>query len=432
MKFSRFGSHLRMAGLFALLAVCAQASTVQVGTCRSGFVQFANITAAVNASPQGTTIDVCPGQYPEQVTINKNLTIRGVSVNGGDYAEIVSPSGGVVQNATDVDTGEAIAAQILVVSPATSVTLGNLVIDGTNNGITGCAPDLQGITFQNASGTVQHVVVQNQYLGSGLGGCQSGEGIYVQTASGSTSTVNVNNSSVHGYQKNGITGNDAGTTLTATSNRVQGFGVVQYPGAAQNGIQLAFGAIGSVTKNFVADNVYGDVSVAIATGILLYDTANDMSIEVNSNTVANSQGAVVLVTAEDDGANNEGNGVYVNSNNIFATVNYDAIDVCTNNNQVNNNTIFDSSQSGIHMDSSCSGSGNNTGNSNSASGNVITDSGCAGILVDSAASGNTIGTNTYYDVPSQVLNGSCSAANMKRTGTHVRGHYSPKGKAKKS
>ncbi|HEX8814808.1 MAG TPA: right-handed parallel beta-helix repeat-containing protein [Terriglobales bacterium] len=420
---------LPILSLIALFGVGAYASTVQVGSCALGYPQYPTISAAVAAVPANTIIDVCPGQYAEQVTITQNLTIRGKSVGGEDAAVIVAPSGGVVQNATDVDTGEAIAAQIAVLGPGITVTLGDLTVDGTNNGITGCAPDLQGILYQTASGTISNVTVRNQYLGSGLGGCQSGEGIYVQTASGGASVVTVTDASVHGYQKNGITGNDTGTTLTVKSSRVQGFGVVQYPNAAQNGIQLAFGAQGTVETNFVADNVYADTAVAIATGILLYDTANGAGIQVNSNIVANSQGAVVLYTGQDDGAANLGNGVTANSNNIFATVNYDAIDVCTNGNTINDNKIYDSSQSGIHMDGSCSSYGSEaTGNNNGATGNTITESGCAGVLVDSGTTGDSIGTNTYYDDPSTVLNGACSDSRAQHaTGTHHK-LYSPKGR----
>ena len=64
-----------------LLAPCfpgnvARAGTAVVGTCMSG-TRFATITAAVAASPSGSTIYVCPGTYPEQVTITTSkLTIK--------------------------------------------------------------------------------------------------------------------------------------------------------------------------------------------------------------------------------------------------------------------------------------------------------------------------------------------------------------------
>src|ERR1017187_6416697 len=84
------------------LATCffvqaAQASTVIVGTCKAG-VQFVTIQLAVNASPTGGTVDVCPGTYPEQVLINKKLTLVGIPNVGAtqDAVVISPPAGGMI------------------------------------------------------------------------------------------------------------------------------------------------------------------------------------------------------------------------------------------------------------------------------------------------------------------------------------------------
>jgi hypothetical protein len=147
------------------------------------------------------------------------------------------------------------------------VTISNLTVDGTGNGVFSCGLDIQGILFQNASGTLNHVAVRNQVPNSGFGGCQIGESIYVQTAASQTSSLTVENSSVHNSNKNGITGNDAGTTLIVSGSYVQGAGVVASGGAAQNGIQLAFGATGKVSSSTVIDNIYGDPTVAASAGL---------------------------------------------------------------------------------------------------------------------------------------------------------------------
>src|ERR1700674_4485514 len=55
------------------------ASVVAVGTCVANVVQFTSIQAAVSAVPPGSTIKICPANYAEQVVINKNLTLVGVS-----------------------------------------------------------------------------------------------------------------------------------------------------------------------------------------------------------------------------------------------------------------------------------------------------------------------------------------------------------------
>jgi pectin methylesterase-like acyl-CoA thioesterase len=84
--------------------------TEYVGTCKKG--SFATIGAAITASPAGATILVCPGIYPEQLTINKPLTIEGIQSGNNDAAIITGTS---AVNAADFDAGGSpIITQILV------------------------------------------------------------------------------------------------------------------------------------------------------------------------------------------------------------------------------------------------------------------------------------------------------------------------------
>ncbi len=412
-----FASFLLLLGAFAGQAF---SSTVSVGDCEN-LVNYATIQEAVNAVPAGSIIKVCPGTYHEQVVINKKLTLEGAQYVFDDAVLIAPPSTGLVQNTTDVDTGNPIAAQLLVQNTAGPVSISGLTVDGTGNLVASCGLDLQGILFQNASGTVNHVAVRNQTPQPGYGGCQIGESIYVQTATGQTSTVTVENSSVHNYNKNGITGNDTGTTLTVTGNYVQGVGVVPSGGAAQNGIQLGFGATGKITTNTVIDNIYGDPTVAASADILLYDTAENSGITVSSNILGNSQLPIGLETLGDDGAN-LGDGVTVTSNKVFGTSTYDAIDVCTNGNTVKSNAILNSAESGVHLDASCGAYfGAETGNKNTVTTNTIVESACAGILADTGTTGNTTSPNTYYTVPTTTA-AACSDPQAQTQDAILAGH----------
>lgn len=395
--------------LVVLAALGGQAfsTTVAVGNC-TAFPNYATIQQAVTGAPVGAIIEVCPGNYREQVTITQKVTIKGIMYANQNRAVILPPTTGLVANANSVDSGDPIAAQVLVQNTAGPVVISNLTVDGTGNLIAGCGPDLMGILFQNSSGTVSDVAVRNETLGAGLGGCQSGQGIFVQSASGSTSTVSVLNSSVHSYNKNGITGNDAGTSLTVMGSYVQGSGVVPVPGAAQNGIQLGFGATGKISNSTVIDNIYGDPTIAASADVLLYDTAATSGITVSGNTLGNSQLPIVLFTD-----NASGDGVSITSNKIFGTAAYDAIDVCTNGNTIKANTIFDSAEAGVHLDASCSGTGTN----NVVTGNTIVESACAGILTDSPT-GNTTAPNTYFTVPYQVT-GSTSRCTIPTGPSHA-------------
>jgi hypothetical protein len=294
------------AAVFFLVAQSAWASNVVVGYCKN-LVQFTTIQAAVNASPAGSTAFICPGTYAEQVVITKNFTLVGVSSLGTSGAAaagfnnpvITSPTNGVVANATDLFDGSAIAAQIAVLTPSGAgspilVNISNLAVNGSNNQISGCSPNLVGVYYQNASGTMNHLVTSFQELSASLFGCQSGLAIFAESGygSGGTSVVTIENSSVHDYDKNGITVDGTGTTATITGNYVVGIGATG--ATAQNGIQVSDGANGSVKNNTVTDDVYTGGTYS-ASGILLYDSGgtNAQNLVVSGNTVSNTQGAVV-------------------------------------------------------------------------------------------------------------------------------------------
>jgi pectin methylesterase-like acyl-CoA thioesterase len=70
-----------LAGLTMLLIVVlsgpAFSATVEVGTC-STFVNFATIQQAIDASPAGSIVKICPGTYKEQPEITKAITLQGI------------------------------------------------------------------------------------------------------------------------------------------------------------------------------------------------------------------------------------------------------------------------------------------------------------------------------------------------------------------
>ena len=57
----------------------AASLTYIVGTCKSG-TRFSTIQAALDASPAPNTVEVCPGQYGEQITITKPVTLEGIDL----------------------------------------------------------------------------------------------------------------------------------------------------------------------------------------------------------------------------------------------------------------------------------------------------------------------------------------------------------------
>ncbi len=379
---------IAIAAIVFLLIVAVRpsmASTVAVGACLPNVVQFTSIQEAVNAVPAGSTVKVCPGNYPEQVVINKKLTLEGAESGSADNPVLVIPPNGFAADTARLSNGQPFAPQILVQSPATDVTIRRLAMDGTGNNLnSGCAaPNLIGIYFQNASGTISQVSARNQAQNAENFPCQAsaGLGIFVESGGSGTSTVTIENSTVRGFQKNGITGDETGTTLTIRGNSVVGSGPTT---TAQNGIQLGFGATGRVLNNNVADVVFsGDPMNGTASGILIYASSD---VTVTGNSVTTTQGGIV--TASDSMQTANGNTITGNlvSNTVFG----DGIDLCSDHNTAFGNTVFSSAEAGIHLDSTCGASGNN----NHVGGNTINEA-CAGILLGHG-SGNVLAEENVF------------------------------------
>jgi hypothetical protein len=221
-----------------------------------------------------------------------------------------------------------LAAQILVESPATDVEISYLAVDGTDNNLnSGCAePRLIGIYYRNASGEVNYVVARNQTQNTANFGCggSAGLGIFVQSSGALTpSTVTIQHSTVYGYQKNGITANETGTTVTLKGNSVVGAGPVD---TAQNGIQVAYGATGTIQDNTVADDIFnGDPAAGTASGILIYDSGN---LTITANFVTTTQHGIPIQT---DGNQPADTNILI-GNQVVNTQLDDGIDICSNDN----------------------------------------------------------------------------------------------------
>lgn len=344
---------------------------------------YTTIQAAISAAAAGDTVVVCPGTgpYDEQPVVDKPLRISG----RGDATVRPSP---MLDNTTSLSTGNAIAAGILVTDTA-GVVVESIAVDGTDNGATGCARNPVGIYFRNASGTVENAAVRNMRLGAGLEGCQGGLGVFVQSGVEGTSVVLVQGTSVHGYQKNGITASGAGTTLTARRNRVTGLGPT--PHIAQNGIQVSFGAAGSIERNAVANHVWTGCTPEscsfVSTNVLVFEAAD--GLVVRDNTLVHTQVGIYL---------SDTNGAVIQGNDVTQTSPFDGISVFGDSNLIVGNDVTHSEESGIFLD----------GNGNTARRNRINE---APIGIWSFSGLNTmpttgLGRNTVFNVTFATQTGS--------------------------
>ena len=333
---------------------------------------FKTIQAAVDAAQSGDVIRVCAGTYPEQVVINKTLSLKA------DNGVIVIPQD-VVAN-TAGSSGNPIAA-IILVENAENVDLEGFIVDGSANDLTECGPTFIGILYRDATGTIEHNYVRRVRLGSSLPGCQSGNAIDVESSSSGQSNVRIEDNSVDGYQKNGITANESGTTVYVTENAVTGIGPTT--GAAQNGIQIGFGAKGHVTNNSVADNVYSPCESAAncpsnAAGILIYQSDG---VHVHGNTVGSNQ-VGIFVAAND---------VKIGGNTLFHSVALDRIALVGDDNSVTSNDISGSDDAAVYIQ----------GNNNNIFNNEFTGA-AFGIFRVSGSTGTNRSGNRYHATIVQV------------------------------
>ena len=96
---------------------------------------------------------------------------------------------------------------------------------------------------------------------SPLNGSQHGVAIYYRAFFlGGSATGTMSGNTIYHYQKGGIVVNGQGTSAVITDNTVTGEGPVSY--IAQNGIQVGYGANGSVMRNTVTGHSYTGSSTA--------------------------------------------------------------------------------------------------------------------------------------------------------------------------
>jgi hypothetical protein len=279
------------------------ASTVAVGTCKPSLVSFATISAAVGAVPSGSTVEVCPGTYPEQFTISQPLTLQGIASGNSSQAVITVPTGGLATTSS-VLFGT-VTPQVEVTSGPVNIT--NITVDGT--GGPNCSGGfLVGIYYgSGSSGTVNGATVRNEIPG----GC--GFGIVAENGTATNETVVIENSSVHDVDAEAILAdsNQTPPTLTAT---IKG----NYLESSYIGVYQYFGATGSVTGNIITAGSFGIASVA-------------PSVTMSGNTVTSSFAGILA----------EGTGNSITSNKLWN--NFSGIELRTSGLTVQSNYIAKSS-----------------------------------------------------------------------------------------
>ncbi len=390
------------------------------------------IQEGVNLVDDEGIVHVDAGTYVEQVTINKSLDLIGEGESSTIIQAPTAPRSGKISVA-----GSGIWDYILAAyatSDTIDVRVEGFMFDANDQNKTAdTTTKFTGVFFSNVyddpddhDGTVAGLFSSTIHnFGTDLQ--NYGVRIYGQ------SKLTVDDNTVYEYTRDGITANGDDDSVTTddpdviiSNNAVTGIGTVA---VVQNGIQVAYGASGSITGNTVSNDT-GD-SEWWSTGILVSYTDN---ITVTNNTAIGNTTGVYVAFADNNTVSQN-----TFTNNVQAGVmvsNNDKAGPATTNNHIEDNT-FTGGWAGI-WSSYCAGNfyQNNiiskaTGNAiyfwdtdnNTVSGNTISDIhdgslGAWGIALDGGdttgtvgSDGNTISGNIISDTDIQVWVGNGSDSN---------------------
>lgn len=361
----------------------ATAGTYAVGSCKPQFPSYPTISAAVSSVPAGSHILVCPGTYPEQVSITQPLTLDGTSNGNSGRAIITVPGQAEGSPQLQINSSSClilcggVAAQLLVqnVNPPGPVVISNITVDGTGGQGGDCLESagfgVFGIFYSSgSSGTILRTTTRHQQ-----GGC--GVGIAVENESAPAQSVTVRDNSVHDADNGIITGTE-GPEQTLTTTVAGNFVAnVTNPINSNSAGITVFNGASTVQDNFVTSSTNGIV------GAIFFE---QNSIIVFSNKLADNNAGIVL-----DGA-----GVIGQSNAISHSSVGIAFDQAVDENNgatARSNTIMNVD---IAIRSFCFITGGLT-----VTGNDLND---ANIGVDKFASNNSLSRTRFDNVDTMTTN----------------------------
>ena len=190
------------------------------------------------------------------------LTVpNGVTVDGGGHTITAhDPPSGNFSGAvlTNDPTGHSMAIQ-------------NLTIKGTGFAVACLGQQLMGLFFNDASGSVNHVQVEDITQHSG---CPLGQGIRANAVAGTARTVTITNTVVSGYQKGALVGSGMMTMNVSAStlgppDRTTPVLLPSQNGVQYGGVGVNAGAGGTITGSVIDGSGFGNARDQ-STAVLLY------------------------------------------------------------------------------------------------------------------------------------------------------------------
>jgi hypothetical protein len=287
------------------------AATYAVGSCKPSLPSYPTISSAVSSVPPGSTVEVCPNAYPEQVTITYPLTLKGITSANAGQAVITVPGSGLT--VITGGNGDSIAAQVAVTATAGPVNISDITVDGTGNTVGGYPTWLVGILYDDgSSGTVNEVTVRN------LSNSGYTAGVWAENTTATNESVTIENSSFHDIDNSAVVTFNPTLSATVKGNSME---------TARSSVELFAG--GSVTGNVISG---GNGAIIQGPGTVSANTVTNAAFAgmqvlspatVSGNTVTNSGVYGIVLYAGTASLNTVANspyGIYA-TNGVTATTN---------------------------------------------------------------------------------------------------------------
>ncbi len=272
-------------------------------SCRTA--AYSTIQSAVNAAEAAPpsrnaapVIQICPGTYPEQVTITKSMTLTRasdefsrtpVTIELPASVGLDQKTGLSSTNCQADDSSKGVSAPQSVIevcaagasganTTGTDVTISDVTIEGNWPG-SACYGSLYDVLVEGGARlSLTDSTVEKAGAVSPLSGCQGGIGVQVgNSTTGQTGHAELTGDTIKSYQKGGVAVKGSGSTAAIDRSTVTGAGPTT--ATAQNGIEFVYGATGTVTDSTVSGNNYTGANGASAAGILTYGGCGSALVE---------------------------------------------------------------------------------------------------------------------------------------------------------
>jgi hypothetical protein len=380
-------------------------------------VVYSTIQAAVNAATAGAVINVDSGTYPELVTVNKTLTIRGAQA-GVDARSNARQSGTGESIVTGKSVGDGISSGFYIT--ANDVTIDGFTVQGnTSNNTYGAGVvmakniagahildniiqnNVSGLFLSNNSSTDPAVIQHNVFRTNNNAGSNGGRGIYTDETLFGAQLTNVTidaNYFLHNQGSNGTTGFEAAVAIEPsvagiTSNIRITNNVMDYNGKAV----LFFHTTGiTITGNYIT-NTQDQWS-----GTLRFE-GDDHNVSITNNTVYDNTGPGVAVDSK--GVPGDDSGFVINNNNFYGNSSVWGSKISVIVNASAYDGTLDARNNWWGSSSGPSGDGSGTGDAIWGNGHVVsgaqwaTASGGSAIFSPWSTSPNGVEDAPYYGTP---------------------------------